>query len=310
MNDERMKSMIRNAADDCLSGVRSMPSQRWAVMEKLEKKRGPAWKRAALAPATAALLVLVIAGAAAAGLGLFGQLRAFKTDEMDYNRLALLEENAVAIGETVAIRGMGELTIDQAYCDERKLYYAYTLIKQNEEDRLFVGDGAELAGGAYMNPVDSWMEDVDSRTTAAYYEVALPENFAPGRTIEFVLTVFAGDELVTVPVSAPVTGSVRMLTGEGTADGYPAAATLYISDVDISGSVKIAAPQNYEPEGYVLEAGGMEYRNIGGGFGYADGVHEVLLRFDLPADLADVKLVPLDETYAHETIELKESETE
>ena len=173
-----------------------------------------------------------------------------------------------------------------------------------------MGDGAELADGTYLNPIDSGMECPDERTTVAYYEVGLPEGYAPGETVEFVLTVFSpaqGEgpmERISVPVTLPVT-SARAITGEGTADGYAAKAELYISDVDISGSVRIEAPEDYVPEGYVLEADGVTYPNIGGGFRYADGVHEVMLRFDLPQSMETMTLVPEDRAYAHEAVELK-----
>ncbi|MBQ9740942.1 MAG: DUF4179 domain-containing protein, partial [Kiritimatiellae bacterium] len=336
----------------------------------------------------------------AAGLGLFGQLRVQKVDEMSYERLGLLEDAAAVMGETrsivvpvreeaakpetvhdqVLLSQQGreyELTVNQVYCDGRKLYYSYTLktmgervslydgeatgferwneaykgerfadafdlyLGEEENQRVadwldshqsgcavrhnaFVGDGADLPDGTYMNPIDSGNEQVDANTMTAYYEVALPEGYVPGETVEFVLTVMTSDtvyaqdesgtysttvmdrnNLVEVKVSAPVTGSMSVLTGEGTADGYAAKAELHVSDVDLSGSVRIEALQEYHPEGYMLLADGVEYRNLDPWFAYDGQAHVLNLRFDLPETMNSLVLMPLDPAYAHEAITLK-----
>jgi len=338
--------------------------------------------------------------AVAAGFGLFGQLRAQKVDEMSYERLGLLEDTAVVMGETrrvvVPVRDKAakpekvhdqvllsqqgreyELTVDQVYCDGRKLYYAYTLktmdervslyegeatgfegwdeayegerfadvfdlyLGEEENQRVvdwldshpsgyavrhnaFVGDGADLPDGTYLTPIDSGSEQVDANTTTAYYEVALPEGYEASETVEFVLTVITSDtvyaqdesgaysttvmdrsNLVEVKVSAPVTGSTSVLLGEGTADGYAAKAELNVSDVDLSGSVRIEAPQEYHPEDYVLLVDGVEYRNLDPWFAYDGQAHVLNLRFDLPETMGSLVLMPLDPAYAHEAITLK-----
>ena len=349
----------------------------------------------------AAMLVLLLGSMAiAAGFGLFGQLRAQKVDKMSYERLGLLEDAAVVMGEArrivVPVRDKAakpetvhdqvllsqqgreyELTLDQVYCDGRKLYYAYTLktmgervslyegeatgfegwdeaydgerfadmfdtyLGEEENQRVedwmdshqsgyavrrnaFVGDGADLPDGTYLTPIDSGNERVDANTMTAYYEVALPEGYVAGETVEFVLTVITSDtvyaqdesgaysttvmdrnNLVEVKVSAPVTGSTLVLTGEGTADGYAAKAELHVSDVDLSGSVRIEAPQEYHPEGYMLLADGMEYRNLDPWFAYDGQAHVLNLRFDLPETMSSLVLMPLDPAYALEAITLK-----
>ena len=349
----------------------------------------------------AAMLVLLLGSmAVAAGFGLFGQLRAQKVDEMSYERLGLLEDAAVVMGETrrvvVPVRDKAakpetvhdqvllsqqgreyELTVDQVYCDGRKLYYAYTLKTMGERVSLYegeatgfegwdeayegerfadvfdlylgeeenqrvadwmdrhqsgyavrhnasVGDGADLPDGMYMTPIDSGNEQVDANTMTAYYEVALPEDYEVGETVEFVLTVITSDtvyaqdesgtysttvmdrnNLVDVKVSAPVTGSTSVLSGEGTADGYSAKAELHVSDVDLSGSVRIEAPEDYYPEGYTLLADGVEYRNLDPWFAYDGQAHVLNLRFDLPETISSLVLMPLDPAYAREAITLK-----
>ena len=309
MNDEKFRIALHEAADDCLSGVANMASQRRAVFERIEGKHRPAVRKAALAPVMAILLTLALAGATAAGLGLFAQLRANKVDEVSYERLAHLEEAAVSVGQTADIDGRGMLTVDQAYCDGRRLYYSYTLTKNDPAAKLFVGDGAELTDGTDLSPVDSGdarASDTAYSAYSAYYEVMLPEEYAVGDTVTFVLTVMDGESLRHhVPVTVPVTGRAARMTGEGTADGYAAKAELFISDVDVSGCVRIYAPEDYWTESYKLVADGVEYRDIEGWSEYDGQAHVVHLRFDLPKTMDSLVLAPVDPAYAHEAIVLK-----
>ncbi|MGN0774131.1 MAG: DUF4179 domain-containing protein [Candidatus Ventricola sp.] len=382
MQDEVFRRELKAAADECLSGVERMPSRRGAVLSELRAQgaRGGVRRKASFAAVMAIVLAALAVTGAAVGLGLFGRLREGNTGEMNGERLALLEEAVQdAQGGPVArlVQDGLDLTVDQAYCDGRKLYYAYTLRTdgarlqkmEGEADgfgewdvaypgerfedmfstglgeeadraaanwlnsharayvivqRSFVGDGAELADGTYLTPLDSGDMRLDETTTAAFYEVELPQGAVSGERLEFVLNVMTStsvyyqdetgvyalnryqpDALVRVPVTIPVTGSLTRMRGEGTADGYPAVAELYVSDVDVSGVVRIDAPEDYHPEGYVLVCGGVEYPNLEG-YATAEGeVHEVHLRFDLPEHPGDMKLVPEDRTYMHETIELK-----
>ena len=398
--DELYRSVIQNAIDEELSFLDERPSLHNAIMSKIEGEKRVK-RRTSMTFVMAAMLVLLLGSmAVAAGFGLFGQLRAQKVDEMSYERLGLLEDAAVVVGETrrivvptrneaekpetvydqVLLSQQGreyELTLDQVYCDGRKLYYSYTLKTMGEHVSLYegeatgfegwdeaydgerfadvfnmylgesenqrvadwldshesgyavrhnasVGDGADLPDGTYMTPIDSGSEQVDASTMTAYYEVALPEGYVAGETIEFVLTVvtsdtvYAQDEsgvyratvmdrsnLVEVKVSAPVTGSTSVLLGEGTADGYAAKAELHVSDVDLSGSVRIEAPQDYHPEGYTLLADGVTYRNIDEWWQFDGQAHVLNLRFDLPETMNSLVLMPFDPAYAHEAITLK-----
>ena len=398
--DELYRSVIRNAIDEELSFLDERPSLHNAIMSKIEGEK-KVKRRTSMTFVMAAMLVLLLGSmAVAAGFGLFGQLRAQKVDEMSYERLGLLEDAAVVMGETrrivvpvreetakpetardqVLLSQQGreyELTVDQVYCDGRKLYYAYTFktmgervslydgeatgferwneaykgerfadafglyLGEEENQRVadwldsresgyavrhnaFVGDGAELPDGTNMTPIDSGNEQVDANTMTAYYEVALPEGYEAGKTVEFVLTVITSDtvyaqdesgaysttvmdrnNLVEVKVSAPVTGSTSLLLGDGTADGYTVRAELHVSDVDLSGSVRIEAPEDYHPEGYTLLADGVEYWNIDEWKTYEDECHVINMRFDLPASMNEVTLMPLDPAYANEAIILK-----
>ena len=50
MNDEKFRLALHTAADDCLSGVERMPSQRRAVFERIEGKAGRPGERRRLCP--------------------------------------------------------------------------------------------------------------------------------------------------------------------------------------------------------------------------------------------------------------------
>lgn len=379
MNDDGFRRRLKTAADMCFSGVEHMPSQKSAVLARLENKRMPG-KKTRFAAAYALALVMLMAGAAAAGMGLFGMLGGQKTEETSHERLALLEEATRSEENSVVAYLQGEnydVTVDQAYCDGRKLYYTYTFrtngakfeavegvpekvdswdeaypgmrfedvmsTHMGEEadaqaaewlnardgayvivNHTYVGDGAELADGTYLMPVDSGTMRLDAQTEAAYYEVALPEGYAAGESIEFALNImttttvyyqdatgvyaaahYQPDALVRMPVIIPVTGKLMRMTGEGTADGYPAKAEVFVSDVDVSGVVRIDAPEDYEPENYVLMSGGVEYPNLDGYVTGEGNAHEVHMRFDLPQSMENMKLMPVDRSYIHETIELK-----
>ena len=398
MRDEELRKIIRDAIDAEFSDLQTRPSLRPAIMRRIAGERA-AKPRGSMALVLALVMVFALGGmAVAAGLGLFGQLRAGKEEETSYARLERLEEAAVQIGETKRLTVSGtkhekpetvrdalldaqigrtyDLTMEQAYCDGRKLYYAYTLRINGERlfmgegeatgfaswdaaypgERLedgfnlglsetenetaarwlndhssgyvvrrnaYVGDGAKLADGTYLSPVDSGSEETDGQTIRAYYEVELPEGYQTGDTIDFVLTVITSDTiyaqnesglceavlmnneaLIDVPVSVPVTGNLRMFKGEGTADGYAAQATLVVSDVDLSGEVSIDAPKDYVPEGYTLLADGVEYPNIDEWMEYDGQKHVIHLRFDLPDAMGDLALMPVDPRYAEEAIHL------
>lgn len=310
MNDEKFRLALHAAADECLSGVAGMPSQRGAVFERIEGKNRAFRRKTALVPVLAIMLTLAIVGATAAGLGLFGRLRESKVDEVSYERLGLLEEAAVTIGQTTAIGDHGELTIDQAYCDGSRLYYSYTIRKNDALASLYLGDGAKLVDGTKLPPVDSWIESVDDFETAAFYEVALPEGFTTGESVAILLTAMhrrddGSFELIGVPVDIPVTAPRMTLMGEGTADGCGAKAELCVTDVDVYGTVRITAPEDYAPEGYALEVDGAIYPNLDWGMEYDGGTHVIALRFDLPENLDGARLVPVDPEVAHEAIELK-----
>ena len=316
MSDEMIRRKLHAAADDCLSGVARMPSQKKAVFDRIEKLEGRHTPRAAARRTVvlaAALMLALVSVGTAAGLGLFGLLRGGLEQEMNYTRLGLLEDAAITVGQTTALGALGELTIDQTYCDGQRLYYSYMIRKNDALASLYLGDGAALPDGTELPPVDSWIEAIDDFATAAFYEVALPEGFAPGERVTILLTAMARKDdgtldLIDVPVEIPVTSPKQILTGEGTADGFAAKAELRVTDVDVDGTVRITAPEAYSPESYELKVGEATYLNLAWGSEYDGGAHEIELRFDLPESLEGAKLVPRDPDFAHEAIALEMTE--
>lgn len=399
-HDEIYKRRIRGEMNEAFSWLDEKPSRHDAIMRRIGEEKRVAG-RMPVTLAVAIVLTLALAGAAvAAGLGLFGQLREGKEDESSYHRLGLLEDAAAAVGETRRIRvpqslAEGtpetvreqlltrqrgreyELTIDQVYCDGRKLYYAYTFRTNGEalalyegeatgfdrwdavypgkrfEDVIhlnldeaqnrsaakwlnshergyvvkanaYVGDGAALPDGTYLTPVDSGSERVDEHTMTAYYEVALPEGYEAGESVEFTLRVLTNDAVyvqdengtyeaslfdraavIDVPVKVPVTGETKEFTGEGLVDGYAAKAELHASDVDLSGSVRIEAPQEIALGSYVLLADGAAYQNLDEWTLYDGQTHVLNLRFDLPTAMNSLVLVPLNSDDGQKAIELR-----
>ena len=188
-HDEELKRIIRKEIDDEFSYLDSNPSLHNVIMSKIEGER--IVKRKVSMTLVFAIVMTIALGsmAVAASLGLFGQLRASKVDEMSYERLGLLEEAAVTVGETRRITASGvqknaepetvqeklladqmqreyDLTIDQVYCDGRKLYYSYTF-KMND-DRLSMHEGEPTGfdswgdacpGEKFEDVFDTWLGD-------------------------------------------------------------------------------------------------------------------------------------------------------
>ncbi len=322
MNDEMIRSRIHAAMDDCLSGVEKMPSQRAAIMARIEGKRSGAKLSAIPAFALMMALLLALAGVGiAASLGLFGQIRSSKVDEWSYTRLGLLEDAAVTVGKVEGLTIPGteqsvELTIDQAYCDGRKLYYSYTLREEPSEIyHSSVGDGADLLDGTYLNPVDSGYGTTEDGAATAYYEVALPEDLTLGETITFELLImnyvngqYDREKNIRVPVTVPVTGDLTVLRGEGMLDEYYAKARLFVSDVDISGTVEIAAPEGDEPRHIVLIVDGVPTGWVDWSARYGSDMTALEVRFDLPENAQDAQYALAYDEQATETLALERGE--
>ena len=193
----------------------------------------------------------------------------------------------------------------------------------------YVGDGASLTDGTGLRIWDSWSERVDDQTMRAYYEVELPELVEDQESIDIELTVFYNasvnyaDEtgvywasvapdtnrgILRVPLTVPITGDVRTVSGTGSFDAYSVQANLLISEFDIAGTAVITPPPEWleainaiDPDtsgayidNYVLIAGDTEIINNWGGVIPADdGTYTIEMRFDLPENTQDLKLVPV-----------------
>ena len=360
-----------------------------------------------------ALLLALLAGAAiAATLGLFGYLRDNPAAEMSRQRLEHLDEQATVVGQTTVLHapkeGLSslrletdfdqlmahqytrsfELTVDQAYCDGKKLYYSYTLREPNRLMRLgegmptgfdewdwswpgeaiaahpnwsvhmgevkdaqardwmaddtkaryviydcvALGDGAALCDGTEkgrpLNIYDSADEWIDADTRVGFQQVDLPEDYVPGDTIDFLLSVTYGTTVlyqdgtgsyqssvhqvenrgfVRAQFTAAVTGETQKLNAQASFDAYTAEVQLTISDVDISGQVLIDAPEAWvqafdsltmesdEVYDYVLLADGQRLPNVGGGYGIDRDTDKwvVYVRYDLPPTMERLTLVPI-----------------
>lgn len=194
--DEELKRIIRKEIEQEFSYLDSNPSLHSAIMRRIEGEK--IVKRKVSMTLVFAIVMLIALGsmAIAAGLGLFGQLRASKVDEMSYERLGLLEEAAIVVGETRHISASGaqadknhgtvreklladqlereyDLTIDQVYCDGRKLYYSYTFRMNDERLSLYEGEATGFDGWneAYLgekfeNVFDTWLGDEQNQKAA------------------------------------------------------------------------------------------------------------------------------------------------
>ncbi len=293
MKDESLRKAMHTAVEECLSGVEGMPSQRARVFERIEGKQR-AGKTYAV-PALALMLTMLLAAGAAAGFGLFGQIRASKVDETSYARLERLEDEAASIGQAHCLSVPGtdyeiELTIHQAYCDGRRLYYSYALRESTSDAyNARMGDGAQLPDGTYLNPVDSGYGRTEDGAATAYYEVELPEGIEPGENLTFELRVmvyengrYAKEKSVDVPVTVPVTGHLTALRGEGVLDVYAVKARLFVSDVDVSGVVEFDTPEGDVTDRLVLLADGVPMKLTDSSVERGGETSVAHVRFDLP----------------------------
>lgn len=198
----------------------------------------------------------------------------------------------------------------------------------------FVGDGVELADGTSLLIWDSYQEDVDENTARAYYEVELPEGYEAGETLDVVMTILykvnvgyadetgvywgsvGADEefsnkvtsFMRVPLTIPVTGSVKLTKGDAEFEAYSAKAELKISEFDVSGDIVVhpAKPWKMDVEndqevkdnyikGYILVANGVEYEDLWGARSEPaeDGSYSIEMRFELPEKSETLSLRPV-----------------
>ena len=254
--------------------------------------------------ALAMVLVLTLCGGVvAAELGIFGHFGL--TSEISGERLSHLDAAASAVGETVTSPEGFALTLEQAYCDGERLYFAYSLTGEG----VVLGDGAELADGTTLTIWDRGEEKDELGVIRGFQEVELPEAAAPGEALDIVLTVIVPDgetyRFVDVPFTVePVQREVR--TGSAAFDEYTASAQLYITDVEIYGEVDVVGPEMWRDlfmnrtdaeidyvVDYQLIADGTVLTNKDYTYGEAEGGYGIPVRYDLPESVEHLVLRPV-----------------
>lgn len=349
-------------------------------------------KKVSAALVFAIVMTLALAGAAvAAGMGVFSQLRETKVDEESYERLGLLEGAAASIGKTHHLKApaaegakkpssdrerlmlaqhdfAADWTVDQAYCDGRRLYYSYTFASESPriewgegkptgfdtwseypggrfgesvytsvggekmegevarylsshpaayvvEHSVYPADGAKLEDGTELRLVDSGYVNDGENRCAGYTEVMLPEGYEPGEEIRFVLTMLGSTKVIyqdeqgvseaflfqpecsaSMTVAVPVTKPRDVLKGSVQNEEYAAEAELYVSDVDISGTVTITGLPEEIIADYMLLVNGEERRGYTFGVIRRDETSYTLdVRYDLPGEaIRTLALRPVD----------------
>ena len=390
MDERKLKDALRA----CLTGADFPPERRQAVLRAVRGRNEVVKRKLSVAMAFAIVMMLVLCGAAiAAGLGVFGQAANDAGNRQSAARLDRLEDAAAAVNDTQAAQAPSaapaqprtvrdtmltslygrrfSLTLNQSYCDGRKLYYAYTLTTNaplawyegegmptgfdswdmqaqgryaqhytnGDEDTqaryvsffdahplgyigkesMCVGDGAAMNGEPLII-LDSGETIVDACTIQGYQEVELPEGFTPEGDLSIELTILCGasvycqDEssvywahvatpenrgILRLPFTVPLNGQTETLSGTVVTGAYSAAATVRVSDVDISGEVIWDAPARAAADmplcDYTLVADGVEYRNLDGACGVnADGQCFLRVRYDLPGSTGSLTLRPTD----------------
>ena len=199
-----------------------------------------------------------------------------------------------------------------------------------------LGDGAETPNGDYLMILDSADEQVDEYTKRGFQEVEIPEDVTVGDTFDFMLVIneYGGvyyqtetdfktasasipedRGFIRVPFTVKVDQKAKIRAGSVTTDMYSAQATLFVSDVDISGQVYfdnaefVEAYKEYDSKmmngeeaqmpdiitAYELIADDQVVEPIDGGWGVdaKTGQYHVELRYDLPSSAESLSLRPI-----------------
>ena len=252
-----------------------------------------------------ALVLALCGGAAASQLGIFGQFG--MTGEGNSERLGHLDAAANAVGEMVVSPEGFTLTLEQAYCDGSRLYFAYSLTGEG----MVLGDGAELADGTTLTIWDRGDETDAHGVTRGYQEVELPGEAASGDALTVVLTVICPAEegahrYVNVPFTVPLSAR-ETRTGSAAFAEYRAEAALTLTDVEIYGEVDVIGQAGWR-ELYMRRADTddvdyvVDYQLIADGevlfnkdytYGEANDGYGIPVRYDLPQRCERLVLRPV-----------------
>ena len=196
-------------------------------------------------------------------------------------------------------------------------------------ESVSLGDGAVM-DGEVLEVYDSNWAWKDENTLTGFEEVRLPD----GREVSGEVTVqmhilysatvyyqdasgvywkhLAPEEnrgILVADVTLPVTGKAAPLAGKLETGEYTVNASLYVSDVDVYGTVTVTAAQGsvaFVPRwDYALLAGDEELHNLdGAASGNGDGTYTLGVRYDLPENKDKLILRPVGLEDSQDDIEL------
>lgn len=306
MKNDKVRQRIHDALDECFAYTDERPSQKYRILNRLEGE-GKVKKRISATLVFAIVLVIALCGGVVASeLGLFAQFGL--RSEMYGTRLEQLDKAAAVVGETFTSEAGFSLTLEQAYCDGERLYFAYTLAG----DGFTLGDGADTESGTSMTIWDRADELNADGTTSGYQEVELPEGMAQDEPFTAVLTVIdskkeGSDRCIDVPFT--VTPSARVSkTGSAAFGEYTAEAMLYLSGVEAYGEVTITSPESWktlyqsradtDTEDYIVDYllvtdGGILYNQEYLYGKETETSYGIAVRYDLPGSAERLALRPV-----------------
>lgn len=179
---------IKQSLDENLSGLHISKREQAQMFNRIIQGEKPIMKRKVSAALVFAIVLILAMGsmALAAGLGLFGHFST-EPDNNNGNRLNRLEDNASTyemtkqvsaptpqaeiVDDTLYDKLLQEayghtftLTLDQAYCDGHKLYYSYTLTRNEPQSRTF-GEGEPTGNFDWY-----WVEEGKKAADCMYLE--------------------------------------------------------------------------------------------------------------------------------------------
>ena len=304
MERDEMKREIVSAMDACFVQIDARPSQKTRILRRIEGEVQLKRKRSYGVALAIALVLALCGGVVAAELGIFGHFGL--VSEWNGARLARLDEAANAVGETVTSPEGFVLTLEQAYCDSERLYFAYSLTGEG----VVLGDGASLQDGTSLTIWDRGEEKDESGVIRGFQEVELPEAAKPGEALCVVLTVICENSdgthrFVDVPFTVEL-AQRKMRTGSAAFAEYTASAKLYVTDVEIYGEVDVVGPEMWADlfmnrtdaevdyvVDYQLIADGAVLSNKDYTYGEAEGGYGIPVRYDLPESYETLVLRPV-----------------
>lgn len=176
MKQQLTPQAIREAIDDCLSGINtSLPSVRTDVLMHLKGEPRMKKKLSAGVVLAIVLMILMMSAAIAAGLGLFGQLG---SREHADERLNGLETVSTKVDQTFITEEGVTVTIDQAYYDGNRVFISYAV--EGPFDQLELGEGKpEIAAWDWELPGETYGQTFGSDSASHQQMVAHLDGSAP-----------------------------------------------------------------------------------------------------------------------------------